>query len=696
MGFLSNPWAKAVIKSAAPKKSVINLDCNHYTTFQFGEVRPVYYRHLIEGDNIKVDLSQMVRTAPLVVPTYADVRFRYKAFYIPYRLLMKYFEDFMYDNNVQWSDGSLSIPRVPIFTSSALSNMFMRSSNNGDFLFETVAAAVGDTYEEQDWSNYPFLQPALDNDGKIFSNFADYPNIPVTSLQQDPSLVDFDIKIAVMLQKAGQSDTYYPVYEYFKLTSKGKSVLKILYSLGYKFDWVASTFYEQISSDSIATAMKDVSFNAFGLLAYFLVFNQYFTLSQYRPSRKILAVLQKLSEGLANGEDYNILTSQILLELFQEVEAVFDSNYFTSAWQQPNAVVEGLEPIQNSDINALALSGLANEFNDYQQRVNPSGSPYSSSFDIESSSYGGPEVLSSGLTFIQQFGKKFQDFIRRRLLSGSSASNNVLSEMGVSVPSKDIDFVQRLGMKEVPLQIMDVTNVSESATAKLGEFGGRAIAPTNEPIEFKYSAEERGIFMIISEIIPQFEVVQGFDRHNVDRSLYDFFRPDFEEVGLQPILQGEICSIPQVGVTQKYHISNDEYVTKNLSVADFNEKGISPNSIYGFSLRYGHYKTPQSWLSGDFAIGRINGINQDLANYHLCTIRGIYEDADADYIAMTDLNYVNARQYNRIFNVTDETYDHFFAILHFKVSMKRPMLSVAHSWNVEGPAGETSIFTNGN
>lgn len=694
MGFLSNPWAKATIKTAAPKKSIINLDCNHYTTFQFGEVRPVYYRHLVEGDNIKVDLSQMVRTAPLVVPTYADVRFRYYGFYVPYRLLMKYFEDFMYDNNIQWSDGSLSIPKVPIFTSSALSNMFLSPSHTGNLLFEQVAASEGLSYVEEDWIDYLFLQPALSSDGTIFSNYASYPEIPVTSLKQDPIDVDYDIKIAVMLQKAGQSDTYYPVYEYFKLTAKGKSVLKILYSLGYKFDWVASTFYQQISSDSIATSMKDVSFNAFGLLAYFLVFNQYYTLSQYRPSRKILAVIQKLSEGLTNGENYNVLNSQTLFELFEEVEPVFDSNYFTSAWQQPNAVVEGLEPIQNSSVNTESLSNLTSEYEDYQQRINPDGNSDIDYFTVNSDSLSPSNDYNNSIVF--QFAKRFQDFVRRRLLSGSSPSNNVLSEMGVSVPSKDIDYVQRLGMKEVPLQIMDVTNVSESSTAKLGEFGGRAIAPTNEPIEFKYSAEERGIFMIISEIIPQFEVVQGFDRHNVDRSLYDFFRPDFEDVGLQPILQGEICSIPQVGVTQKYHISNNEYVTKNLSIDDFNEKGISPNSIYGFSLRYGHYKTPQSWLSGDFAIGRINGINQDLANYHLCTIRGIYEDADADYVAMTDLNYVNARQYNRIFNVTDETYDHFFAILHFKVSMKRPMLSVEHSWNVEGSGVETSIPTNGN
>lgn len=698
MGFLSNPWSKAIINAAAPKKSIHNLDCNHYTTFQFGEVRPVYYRHLVEGDKIKVDLTQMVRTAPLVVPTYADVRFRYHGFFVPYRLLMKYFEDFMYDNNVQWSDGQLSIPKVPTFTSSALTNMFMRSST-GSSIVNSVISNEGKPYIESDYKEFLYLHPALDANGNIYSHSAGFPSIPIVSLEQDPTDIDYDVKIAVQLELAGSSsDSYFPVYEYFKLTPKGKTVLKILYSLGYKFNWVSSSFYTQISQDSIPTFIKDVGFNAFGLLSYFLIFNQYFTLSQYRPSKKIISVIQRISEGLANGPDYNILNSDILYQLFEEIEPVFDSNYFTSAWQQPNAVVEGVEPIQNSSVNSLSLSNLSSEFTDYQQRVNPNGLSDSQEFNVESSSSTGtrtdPDRFSS--SFSLDYIKKLQDFIRRRLLSGSSASSNVLSEMGVSVPSKDIDFVQRLGMKEVPLQIMDVTNVSESDTAKLGEFGGRAIAPSNEPLEFNYSAEERGIFMIISDIIPPFEVVQGFDRHNVDKSLYDFFRPDFEDVGLQPILQGEICSIPQIGVTQRYHIYNKEYVTKNLSIADFNKRGISPNSIYGFSLRYGHYKTAQSWLSGDFSIGRINGVNQDLANYHLCTLRGIYEDADADYVAMTDLNYVNARQYNRIFNVTDENYDHFFAILHFKVTMKRPMLSVAKSWNVKGSGDETSISTNGN
>lgn len=703
MSFISNPFSKVNLKSAAAsKKAVFNLNCNHYTTFQFGEVRPVYYRHLVEGDDIKVDLRQMVRTAPLVFPTYADVRFSYSAYFVPYRLIFKYFSDFLYDNKVQWSDGSLSIPKVPIFTSQALTNMFVVPDNGvGNNLIAAVSAGQGAAYNPIAYQHFKLLQPAVTaSDNKVYSHIysvgaAATTQAKIALLVKDPTTIVYDVKIPV---GAIQLDnTAYIIYEYFNLTQQGKSVLKVLYSLGYKFEWLSSEFIQDAEQEQITLgAWKDVSFNAFGLLSFFLVFNEFFTLSQYRPSRKIMSVIQSLSEGLSQGNDYNIVNSATLLSLFLECEPVFESNYFTSAWQQPNAVVEGVEPIQATSSNALGLSTFASEFADYQQRVNPNGNQDADAYlDVSSSSYG----TSSDSGIIHSFSvdliKRLQDFIRRRLLSGSSPHSDIYSEMGVNVPNKDIDFVQYLGTKEVPLQIMDVTNVAASESNKLGEYGGRAIAPAESPIEFKYSAEERGLFMIISEIRPQLELVQGFDRHNVDKSLYDFYRPDFEDVGLQPILQGEICSLPEIGWTDVRGRGHSGEI-RNLSINQLLALGITPNQIYGFTQRYGHYKSPQSWISGDFSIGNLNGINEQYSAYHLATLRGVYDDGNVSMVAQGDLNYIHAKQYDRIFNVDSDVSDHFFAILHFTVTMHRKMLSVSDSWNVNGKGPGVTLDLNGN
>lgn len=703
MSFISNPFSKVNLKSTAvSKKAVFNLNCNHYTTFQFGEVRPVYYRHLVEGDDIKVDLRQMVRTAPLVYPTYADVRFSYSAYFVPYRLIFKYVRDFLDDNKVQWSDGSMSIPKVPVFSTRALTNMFVIPSDNiGNNLFYAVQHGQGVVYNPITYNKFKLLQPAVKaTDNQVYSHAiavdsASTSQAKIALLVKDPSSVVYDVKIPVAAIRVSNTD--YIIYEYFNFTQKGKLFLKVLYSLGYKFEWLSSEFIESAESEQINLgAWKDVIFNAFGLLSFFLVFNEFFTLSQYRPSRKIMSVLQALSEGLTQGSDYNVINSSTLLTLFLECEPVFESNYFTSAWQQPNAVVEGAEPIQNTTINALNLGSLSSEFNDYQQRVNSTGNPSASLYDVESSSSGGPVASQAyDLPFIQQFAKRLQDFIRRRLLSGSSPHANIYSEMGVNVPNKDIDFVQYLGTKEVPLQIMDVTNVAASESNKLGEYGGRAIAPAEQPIEFKYSAEERGLFMILSELRPQLELVQGFDRHNVDRSLYDFYRPAFEDVGLQPILQGEICSLPEIGWTSTSGRGSFGDI-RNLTINQLLARGITPNQIFGFTQRYGHYKSPQSWISGDFSIGKLNGINEQYSAYHLATLRGVYDDDNVSMVAQGDLNYIHAKQYDRIFNVDSDVSDHFFAILHFTVTMHRKMLSVSDSWNVNGKGNDVTLDLNGN
>lgn len=80
-----NPFNTAFLK--APKRS--RFDFNHSNTvgIQFGALTPTLSHFVVPGDEVSMSMEQIVRLAPMPVPTFVNMKVRHDFFFVPLRLL---------------------------------------------------------------------------------------------------------------------------------------------------------------------------------------------------------------------------------------------------------------------------------------------------------------------------------------------------------------------------------------------------------------------------------------------------------------------------------------------------------------------------------------------------------------------------------------------------------------------------------
>lgn len=131
---------KFKIKTAKPAavNQFNNLSCDHITTSNFMEVQPVYYRHLTPADEtLTVNAEAYSRLQPMPVPTMGRALQNIRGFWVPYRVLISYWNNFITDTY----DRNPNFNRVPVISSAALSKLFMyddmsvNSPDSYDFIY---------------------------------------------------------------------------------------------------------------------------------------------------------------------------------------------------------------------------------------------------------------------------------------------------------------------------------------------------------------------------------------------------------------------------------------------------------------------------------------------------------------------------------------------------------------------------------
>lgn len=78
----------------AKERSSIDLSCTHVTTSDFNVIKPVYIKELVPGDSFYVNTSHVCRAQSMACPTFGRIDITTRAFFVPYRLAWKHFNDF--------------------------------------------------------------------------------------------------------------------------------------------------------------------------------------------------------------------------------------------------------------------------------------------------------------------------------------------------------------------------------------------------------------------------------------------------------------------------------------------------------------------------------------------------------------------------------------------------------------------------
>lgn len=445
---------------------------------------------------------------------------------------------------------------------------------------------------------------------------------------------------------------------YRQLTAEGRRILKIFNGLGYKWNWLGP--YESQEANELV-----VTFSAMPLLAFFKIYLDWFVPSQLQASHPITAWLNIYK----SSQTAQVVINHTALEqLFKSVRPAFDEDYFTSAWLYPNNVGGNSNLIDPSILNDYALVSGSSSYKD----------------NISSDSNGTyltNSTITSRIAQISQYGlnllKGLADYVTRNNYAGTRAVEQILARFGIRVPDERLQRSEFLGKDDTDIQFMEVTSMADSGAYDLGQFAGKGVAFSKDG-KFNVECKEYGYIIIVSTIVPKISYLQGFDRSTIHLQRFDFFTPEFDCVGPQAIASGELfCD----GRDKQDHTFQDQQYGNN-----------NPLSVFGYCPRYTEYKVGHDMLLGDFTVPHLND-GGALNAYHFG--RMIYPTADMPAQAQGEFLFADGEQYNRIFNVTDSSADHFYMWYNFNIKAYRPMRSISDSIPLDGDGEKVAMQPNG-
>ncbi|MDC8027741.1 hypothetical protein NBY09_16460 [Elizabethkingia anophelis] len=229
---------------------------------------------------------------------------------------------------------------------------------------------------------------------------------------------------------------------------------------------------------------------------------------------------------------------------------------------------------------------------------------------------------------------KLQEWLEKNARAGSRYAESILSFFGVKTSDGRLQRPEFLGGNKTPILISEVLQQSSTdSTTPQGNMSGHGISVGKEG-GFSKFFEEHGYVIGLMSVIPKTSYSQGIPRHFSKFDKFDYFWPQFEHIGEQPVY-------------------NKEIFAKN--VGDYDAGGV-----FGYVPRYAEYKYSPSTIHGDF--------KDNLYFWHLGRI---FDPASPPKLNR-DFIEVNKSGLSRIFAVEDDS-DKFYCHLYQKITAKRKM-----------------------
>lgn len=479
---------KIKIRTAKGRNNKFDLSCQHITTQDFFSLRPVYFRELMPGTNIRIDQSSFVRLAPMFKPMFGSVRMINRAFFVPYRVVWDAFNDFLVDANYYHNGVTIHPTAAPYVNTSNLLRLMVEDSR---FCSAGTAAS------------YDFVY------------------------------------------RSAQTTTN----EFYRYTARGRQLVTILHSLGY--NWCtdeSSTYHMNVSILPLLSFMKIIAdwyvnpqytarrdaINSFisscwqgGAIderpllecltnvLYSLYDQDYFTSAFDNPlvpndgttSSVQIPEIKDYSKSINYPESGTAYSQR---SIAGDAHVIYDSNDS----QTPPPYIEGKAGLSNTNANAQSqytYRGFVTMLNQY--------------------------MLDSL--------KSLTTLIKRYQLVGSATLDRMMAEYGIELSAEKLKRCIYLGKNENNIDVSDVmaTADTENSTGDslgvVGDYAGKGIGAVGGS-PFTYTTDEFGVVIVLSTIVPRASYCQGIMRSNLHIDRFDFFHGDFDALGTQAIATGEL------------------------------------------------------------------------------------------------------------------------------------------------------------
>ncbi|QGF19327.1 major capsid protein [Antarctic microvirus CAA_003_V_9] len=278
--------------------------------------------------------------------------------------------------------------------------------------------------------------------------------------------------------------------------------------------------------------------NALPIAAYAKIWNEY-----YRDQNLQEKILDTCVDGMnADGPHLN----------YSLQKRAWEHDYFTSAlpFAQKGEAVSiptgdvKLKDTADIDLNNLPRFTSATKSNINAGSIVTTDTQYirNSSTPVTAMFYDPNGSLITQATTITDLRRayKLQEFLEKDARGGTRYNELIQSHFGVKISDSRIQRPEYLGGTKAPMIISEVlqTSATEVETPQ-GNMAGHGISVNGGQI-CNYRAEEHGFIIGIINVQPRTAYQQGIDRKWTRREKFDYYWPEFAQIGEQPILNQEL------------------------------------------------------------------------------------------------------------------------------------------------------------
>lgn len=455
---------------------------------------------------------------------------------------------------------------------------------------------------------------------------------------------------------------------YYKFTTRGRWLYKILLSLGYGINWTPDDHTE-------------LSF--LPLKAFFRCIFDYIYPSAY---------VHKLALADSFTNDDMLSQSQapfsdLMDKMMQLLYVPYDQDFYTQMWKNFNSVTneDGREGVEYDVPNS---SSYVSDGRDGSEDT---------TLTMAGSSMTAAKLSASGLRLLQAVA----DFVTRKNISGTRFFERAKAIFGFSYEESKHPYSKFLKSWSNNVDISDVTATTgaeyqmdgASIVQQLGEQAGKGII-SGGGMTLSFDSNDYGFLVFIHRLVPNYGYYQGRKPWTLAlKDPNDLFTAGFEDMGMQPVRNDELFA---------------DY-TNNQDYFEGQPYGGKPDGVIGFAPRYNQFKRGFDFLTGDF---RCKSRNEILKPYHMMRnipipARGEAVGVDGEEATETNykrplvlgLNFLFMRPYefDRIFSTdSGEDYlnssDHIISVFRFDVTSTKAMSSMGDSIPLFDKSGRDATF----
>lgn len=629
--------------NAHPKNRINN------TTMDFGSVQPTFKQFVQRNDKISVQGSQVVRLAPMPLPTLANMSVENRAVFVPFTDVCP-----LHDSMLSSIPYNGFVPQYDFTCNAYVIRNFILNMSYSYLVKVKTHNATG----QVEISNpVPFDLTSADNQADasfIQTNYSYTPKkLYSESIPNDATLSIDSADYIVRLEKEVDNPYITDRYVLYRFSSKAKRLRKIFLGLGYQ----------------MTDANNCISFSPI-LAFYKAYFDTYYPqrLLNWNSTACYYLINSSLSQSPVNNQNgfttlENAMTNVVNVTSVQTAFNRFIieelSNCFMT--QEMDLISLCQQNVNNSTFtNELAnLEPVTNGFTS----DSPSRYSYYSPFINSSSS-----LSKVSLDLLRHL----THFVNKDTVIGKKMSSWIKSHYGEDVYNTLYADSFILGRWATPIKIGDVMSTAETATGDSGDFLGSyaGVGKGGGNIKFNFTAPDDGFVFILSSVNVYNNYYQGVDPELFMIDKFTYPTQEFDSIGWE--LLPNACVLPNNDFTSTASFSQNE----------------SQNGSFGYLPRYSMYKFSQDCINGDLSRRGTKAsyspytINKDILHVGLTGegkfVTNDIPTAGVEWQFLGKWDYLT--QYNRIFYVT-KGIDNFIVHTGFKCLHTNKLKPISTSYD---------------